>query len=91
MSEGNIADQKTEGTERVDGESCLQVFVRLRKKMLPRGMREKFKVDPDDQVMDVYSYHKSPDFDALVPISVYVKGQPALDAGGVALSVLKIR
>lgn len=53
LSERNIADQKTEGAERVDGESCTQVFERLRKKMLPRGMREKLKVDPDDQVMHV--------------------------------------
>ena len=77
LSERNIADQKkTEGAERVDGESCTQVFERLRKKMLPRGMREKLKVDPDDQVMDVYSYYKSPDFDALAPISV--QWNPAL-------------
>lgn len=87
LSERNIADQKTEGTEINDGESCTQVFERLRKKMLPRGMREKLKVDPDDQVMDVYSYYKSPDFDALAPISVYVKGQPAVDAGGVLRQV----
>lgn len=87
LSERNIADQKTEGTEINDGESCPQVFERLRKKMLPRGMREKSKVDPDDQVMDVYSYYKSPDFDALAPISVYVKGQPAVDAGGVLRQV----
>lgn len=37
--------------------------------------------------MDVYSYYKSADFDALVPISVFVKGQPAVDAGGVLRQV----
>lgn len=43
--------------------------------------------DTDDQVMYVHSYCKSPDFDALAPISVYVKGQPAVDAGGVQRQV----
>ena len=28
LSERNIADQKTEGAERVDGDSCTQVFER---------------------------------------------------------------
>ena len=55
--------------------------------MLPRGMRDKLKVDPEDQVMNVCSYYKSTDFDALVPISVFVKGQPAVDAGGVLRQV----
>ena len=48
-----IADQMTEDAERVNGENCTQVFERLTKKILPRGMREKLKVDPEDQVMDV--------------------------------------
>ena len=87
VSGKKIADQMTEDAERVNGENCTQVFERLRKKMLPRGMREKLKVDPEDQVMDVYSYYKSADFDALVPISVFVKGQPAVDAGGVLRQV----
>lgn len=88
VSGKKIADQMTEDAERVNGENCTQVFERLRKKMLPRGMREKLKVDPEDQVMDVYSCYKSADFDALVPISVFVKGQPAVDAGGVLRQVL---
>ena len=87
VSGRNIADHMTEDTERVNGENCTDVFERLRKKMLPRGMREKLKVDPEDQVMDVYSYYKIADFDALVPISVFVKGQPAVDAGGVLRQV----
>ena len=87
VSGKKIANQMTEDAERVNGENCTQVFERLRKKMLPRGMREKLKVDPDDQVMDVYSYYKSTDFDALVPISVFVKGQPAVDTGGVLRQV----
>ena len=87
VSGKKIADQMAEDAERVNGENCTQVFERLTKKMLPRGMREKLKVDPEDQVMDVYSYYKSADFDALVPISVFVKGQRAVDAGGVLRQV----
>ncbi|XP_068754450.1 uncharacterized protein [Montipora capricornis] len=89
VSGKKIADQMTEDAERVNGENCTQVFERLRKKMLPRGMREKLKVDPEDQVMDVYAYIKSADFDALGTISVFVKGQPAVDAGGVLKSLCR--
>ena len=38
VSGKKIADQMTEDAERVNGENCTQVFERLRKKMLPRGM-----------------------------------------------------
>ena len=76
-----------EDVERVNGENCTRVFERLRKKMLQRGMREKLKEDPEDQVMAVYLYYKSADFDALVPISVFVKGRPAVDASGVLRKV----
>ena len=55
--------------------------------MLPRGMREKLKIDPEDQDMDVYSYYKSADFDAVVPISEFVKDQLAVDAVGVLRQV----
>lgn len=37
--------------------------------------------------MDVYSYYKSADVDAIVPMSPLVKGQPAVDAGGVLRQV----
>ena len=56
---------------------------RIRSKMSARGMREKIKIDPEDQVMDVFSYYKSPEFDQLIPIGMVVKGQPAIDTGGV--------
>ena len=62
VSGKKIANQMTEDAERVNRENCTQVFERLRKKMLPRGMREKLKVDPDDEVIDVYSHYKSTDF-----------------------------
>lgn len=84
-SGSEIADQVVE--ERANEENCAQVFQRLKKKMHPRGMREKLKVDAEEQVMDVYSYYKSADFDALAPISVMVKGQPAIDTGGVLRQV----
>ena len=59
------------------------VLQNLRRKMKSRGLREKLKVDPEDEVMDVYSYYKSSDFDPLIPISVYLKGEPAIDTAGV--------
>ena len=37
--------------------------------------------------MDVYSYYRSSDCDVLAPISVFVKGQPAIDTGGVLRQV----
>ena len=63
------------------------VLQKLRRKMKSRGMREKLKVDPEDEVMDVYSYYKSSDFDALILISIYLKRQPAIDTGGVLRQV----
>ena len=60
---------------------------KLRRKMKSRGMREKLKVDPEDEVMDVYSYYKSSDFDPLIPIFMYLKGQPAIDTGEVLRQV----
>ena len=67
--------------------SLSQVLRRLRSKMYSRGMREKIKIDADDEVMDVYSYYKSPHFDPLTPVSMVVKGQPAIDTGGVLRQV----
>ena len=55
--------------------------------MQPRGTREKIKVDQDDLVMDVYSFYKSPDFDPTIPVFVLLKGQPAIDSGGVLRQV----
>ncbi|KAK3755973.1 hypothetical protein QZH41_016831, partial [Actinostola sp. cb2023] len=55
--------------------------------MQPRGTREKLKVDQEDVVMDVYSFYKSPDFDPTIPIFVSLKGQPAIDTGGVLRQV----
>lgn len=63
------------------------VLQNLRRKMKSRGMQEKLKADPEDEVMDGYSYYKSSDFDPLIPIFNYLKGQPAIDTGGVLRQV----
>lgn len=68
-------------------ESLSQVLQRLRAKMSARRMREKIRIDPDDQVMDVFSYYKSSEFDQLIPIAMVLKGQPAIDTGGVLRQV----
>ena len=50
-------------------------------------MHEKLKVDPEDEVMDAYSYYKCADFEPWIPKCVYKKVQPAIDNGGVFLQV----
>ena len=82
----NSGDNSNENTPHSSG-SLPFVLQKLRRKMKSRGMREKLKVDPEDEVMDVYSYYKSSDFDPLIPISIYLKGQPAIDTGGVLRQV----
>ena len=69
------------------GPETPQTLKRLRSKTQPRGTREKIKVDRDDLVMDVDSFHKSPDFYPTIPIFVSLKGQPAIDTGGVLWQV----
>lgn len=39
------------------------VLQKSRIKMKSRGMHEKLKVDPEDEVMDAYSYYKCADFE----------------------------
>lgn len=68
-------------------ETLPQILQRLRLNMQPRGTREKLKVEQDDMVTDVYSYYKSSDFDPTVAIFVSLKGQPAIDTGGVLRQV----
>ena len=64
-----------------------QIKQHLRSKMQPRGTRKKIKVDRDDLVMDVCSFYKSPDFYPTIPVFVLLKGQPAIDSGGVLWQV----
>jgi len=80
-------DTQESKAENAKSGSLSQVLQRLRSKMSARGMREKIKIDPDDQVMYVFSYYKSPEFDQLIPIAMVVKGQPAIDTGGVLRQV----
>jgi len=89
-SEGSssVGTQESEAGN-AKSESLSQVLQRLRSKMSARGLREKIKIDPDDQVMDVFSYYKSPEFDQLIPIAMVVKGQPAIDTGGVLRQVFR--
>ena len=68
-------------------ETLPQILQHLRSKMQPRGTREKIKVDQDDLVMDVCCFYKSPDFDPAIPVFVLLKGQPAIDSGGVLWQV----
>lgn len=84
---GSSVDTQESEAGNAKSESLSQVLQRLRSKMSARGMREKIKIDPDDQVMDVFSYYKSPEFDQLIPIAMVVKGQPAIDTGGVLRQV----
>ena len=84
-SPNNTETNCTEGKGK--SENLPHVFQQLKGKMHQRGTREKLKVDLEDQVIDVYTYYKSPDFDPLAPISVFVRGQPAIDTGGVLRQV----
>lgn len=85
-SPNNTAETNdTEGMAK--SENLPQIFQQLKGKMHQRGTREKLKVDLEDQVVDVYTYYKSPDFDPSAPISVFVRGQPAIDTGGVLRQV----
>ena len=83
-------DDSTDYTPEISSgpETLPQILKRLRSKMQPRGTREKIKVDQDDLVMDVYGFYKSADFDPTIPIFVSLKGQPAIDIGGVLRQVL---
>ena len=51
--------------------------------MKPRVLAEKIKVDREDLLMDILHHHKSPDFDPAFPIKIQVRGEPAVDTGGV--------
>lgn len=68
-------------------ESLSQVLQRLRSKGSARRIREKIKIGLDDQVIDIFSNFKSPEFDQLIPIAVVMKWQPAIDTGGVLRQV----
>lgn len=82
-SSDNNSNIKTQDSPAQTVGSLPFVLQNLRRNMKSRGMREKLKVDQEDEVMDVYSYYKSSYFDPLISIYVYLKGQPAIDTGSV--------
>ena len=43
----------------------------------------KLKVDKEDIVMYFFHFYKSPEFDPVVPVKVQMRGEPAVDTGGV--------
>ena len=57
--------------------------------MKPRHISEKVKVDRDDLVLDVLQYYKDPNFDPNVPVKFQIRGEPAIDGGGVMRQVFE--
>ena len=51
--------------------------------MKPYTDSVKLKIDREDIVMDFFHHYKSPEFNEVVPIKVQIKGEPAIDTGGV--------
>lgn len=64
-------------------ESVHQILNRLKLSMKPYMCSEKLKVDREDIVMDFFQFYKSVHFDPVIPIKVHIKGEPAVDTGGV--------
>lgn len=63
--------------------SASDVLNKLKKSMKPYMDSVKLIVDKEDIVMDFFHYYKSFEFDPAVPIKVKIKGEPAVDNGGV--------
>ena len=63
------------------------ILMKLRMKMKPYCTSEKIKVDRDDLVMDVFQYYKDCNFDPKMPVRFQIRGEPAVDAGGVLRQV----
>ena len=53
--------------------------------MQNEGSAEKLKVDEEDLTVDFFQHYKSCTFDPKVPvlIRIQIRGQPAIDSGGV--------
>lgn len=60
-----------------------QILSGLKLSMKPYMYSEKLKVDKEDIVMDFFHFYKSSEFDPSVPIKVQMRGEPAVDTGGV--------
>ena len=48
---------------------------------------EKLKVHREDLVMGVFQHYKDSNFDPSVPIKFQIRGEPAVDTGGVLRQV----
>lgn len=63
--------------------SATQILEKLKSKMKPVAAAKKDKIEWEDLVMDVLQIYKDPDFDPTVPLRLQIKGEPAVDTGGV--------
>ena len=59
------------------------ILNKLKKSMKPYMHSEKLKVDKEDLVMDFFHFYKSPEFDPVIPVKIQMRGEPAVDTGGV--------
>ena len=76
------AGMVSSGAESGD-ESVAEVLERLKAGMKNYGSAEKSKVYEEDLAVDFFQYYKKGEFDPKVPIKIQLKGQPAIDSGGV--------
>ena len=72
----------TSEVERSD-EPVAEVLKRLRKQMQNEGSADRLKIDEEDLAVDFFHRYKSCTFDPKVPIRIQIRGQPAIDSGGV--------
>ena len=68
-------------------EDVHQILNRLKLSMKSYMYSEKLKVDREDLVIDVFHFYKSQHFDPTIPVRVQMKGEPAVDTGGVLRQV----
>ena len=74
---------KDETSDSGNCETVNDILKSVRSSSKPRVLAEKIKVDREDLLMDILYYYKSPDFDPTFPIKIQVRGDPAVDTGGV--------
>lgn len=64
-------------------ESVHQILNRLKLSTKSYMCSEKLKVDREDILMDFFQFYKGVHFDPVITIKVQIKGEPAVDTGGV--------
>ena len=88
LNPSSTTHDQPNNVEKSGFENAAEVLQFLRSThMSHRGMRERIKIDQGEEVMDLYAYYKSPDFDPTYPLSICLRGQPAVDTGGVLRQV----